>query len=289
MWSKLSAKEKGDLMKGYKKAGFSYSDMIKDYDNSYKKFEDGGELPIKTYNTSETVNQQPVIDPYLKAQQVNRGNKIQEEEKRVLALEYYNKRKNQRMLGQKGTAEELDKINKDVSSYSANNSINYKHKSISEKAKDIGEIALDVASFSPGRLGKAVYMASLPFTTSDVSKSLDDKNYTQAGLDALGYLPAFSHYSLGAKGEKVLEKNTKLAKQYKKVNNTVNTTNISNDINSTDIFNKEWLSKTSSSKIYPMSKGPAFLNTKPSLMEKGVVDLEGNTFYPNTYRDLYKK
>lgn len=43
MWTKLSADKKSELMKAYKKGGFSYRDMIDDYNTSYEKFEVGGE------------------------------------------------------------------------------------------------------------------------------------------------------------------------------------------------------------------------------------------------------
>jgi hypothetical protein len=39
MWTKLSADKKSELMKAYKKGGFSYRDMIDDYNASYEEFE----------------------------------------------------------------------------------------------------------------------------------------------------------------------------------------------------------------------------------------------------------
>ena len=48
MWTKLSADKKSELMKAYKKGGFSYRDMIDDYNTSYEKFDLGGETNNKT-------------------------------------------------------------------------------------------------------------------------------------------------------------------------------------------------------------------------------------------------
>ena len=49
MWTKLSADKKSELMKAYKKGGFSYRDMIDDYNNSYEEFENGGKTTAKNY------------------------------------------------------------------------------------------------------------------------------------------------------------------------------------------------------------------------------------------------
>jgi len=96
MWYKLPIDKRMELMKTYKKGGYSYSDMIKDYNDSYEKFEGGGTYddkpkpkpspyypiqtyddkpkpkpspyyPIQTYNPSETVNQSKIENPYKKA------------------------------------------------------------------------------------------------------------------------------------------------------------------------------------------------------------------------------
>jgi len=58
MWTKLSADKKSELMKAYKKGGFSYNDMIDDYNASYEEFESGGKVSLppstpKTYYTSD--------------------------------------------------------------------------------------------------------------------------------------------------------------------------------------------------------------------------------------------
>ena len=44
MWYKLPVNDRMSLMKTYKKGGFSYNDMVKDYNDSYQKFGDGGEF-----------------------------------------------------------------------------------------------------------------------------------------------------------------------------------------------------------------------------------------------------
>jgi len=57
MWNKLDIKNKMDLMKTYRKGGFSYNDMVSDYNDSYQKFGNGGvSLPKNTatdYYTSD--------------------------------------------------------------------------------------------------------------------------------------------------------------------------------------------------------------------------------------------
>ena len=55
MWTKLSADKKSELMKAYKKGGFSYRDMIDDYNTSYEKFEVGGE--------TDDLSQKPAVKP----------------------------------------------------------------------------------------------------------------------------------------------------------------------------------------------------------------------------------
>jgi len=48
MWNKLSADKKSELMKAYKKGGFSYRDMIDDYNSSYEEFEKGGKVEFNS-------------------------------------------------------------------------------------------------------------------------------------------------------------------------------------------------------------------------------------------------
>jgi hypothetical protein len=92
------------------------------------------------------------------------------------------------------------------------------------------QIALDLGQMVPNPyVSGAAYIASLPFTTMDVFDSLDKNDYKQAGIDALGYIPTFRVYRRGLKGNKYLDETSKLAKQYKKINNIVNTVNLSND------------------------------------------------------------
>lgn len=51
MYYKLPVKERIELMKSYRKANpdMSYQDMVKDYNNSYQKFEDGGKKKVEPY------------------------------------------------------------------------------------------------------------------------------------------------------------------------------------------------------------------------------------------------
>ena len=66
MWYKLPVSDRMSLMKTYKKGGFSYNDMVKDYNDSYQKFGEGG-----TFNTGSgpvsiepTPNvRQPISEP----------------------------------------------------------------------------------------------------------------------------------------------------------------------------------------------------------------------------------
>jgi len=94
------------------------------------------------------------------------------------------------------------------------------------------QIGLDAAQFIPG-LGQAAYLASLPFTAYDVGKELYEGDYKQAGVDALGFIPGLKAFKYGLKGNKILDTSSKLAKQYKKINTTVNTSNLTNDIKKT--------------------------------------------------------
>lgn len=75
MYYKLSVKERMDLMKSYKKANpdMSYHDMVKDYNDSYEKFGNGGKkdntnviinngLPIKSLETLKQEHLKEVAD-----------------------------------------------------------------------------------------------------------------------------------------------------------------------------------------------------------------------------------
>jgi len=119
--------------------------------NQVKKYKWGGDTKPKysmsydnQYNQQSDNTVQPQFqDPYLKGKLIEQSNKLQQEEKDRLALEYYNKRKNQSMIGIKGTPDEIDRINKDVSNYSANNEINNKYRPIEDKLSDL---AFDVGT-----------------------------------------------------------------------------------------------------------------------------------------------
>ena len=71
--------------------------------DSVKKYNHGGvhedppsmQLPNQYYNPSENVNQQPVIDPYLRAQQINKSNYIQ-----ALTIEQQKERDKQEYINQ---------------------------------------------------------------------------------------------------------------------------------------------------------------------------------------------
>lgn len=43
MWNKLHYKQKHELMKSYRNGGYSYREMVNDYNSSYQKFAEGGE------------------------------------------------------------------------------------------------------------------------------------------------------------------------------------------------------------------------------------------------------
>jgi hypothetical protein len=90
------------------------------------------------------------------------------------------------------------------------------------------QLGLDLAQLSP-LLSVPAYAASLPFTTYDVVNSLNKGDYTQAGVNSLGYIPTFKAYKYALKAGKILDNTSKLAKNYKKINNVVNTVNIAND------------------------------------------------------------
>lgn len=52
MWNSLPVKDRMGLMKSYKEGGFTYSGMVKDYNDSYQKFENGGGA-TKPYITND--------------------------------------------------------------------------------------------------------------------------------------------------------------------------------------------------------------------------------------------
>ena len=56
MWYKLPVSDRMSLMKTYRKGGFSYNDMVKDYNNSYEKFSGGGEKKPTFNEFYKTVN-----------------------------------------------------------------------------------------------------------------------------------------------------------------------------------------------------------------------------------------
>ena len=81
-------------------------------------------------------------DPFVKAKRIADYNNKKNTEKKALAEKYYNERKNQKMIGVKGTPEELDKINKDVAEYSASNNVDNSRIPLSER---VGDFATDMA------------------------------------------------------------------------------------------------------------------------------------------------
>ena len=81
-------------------------------------------------------------DPFVKAKRIADYNNKKNAEKKALAEKYYNERKNQKMIGVKGTPEELDKINKDVAVYSASNAVDNSRIPLSER---VGDFATDMA------------------------------------------------------------------------------------------------------------------------------------------------
>lgn len=90
--------------------------------------------PIEQDNTKV----QYKIDPLLQAKKLQIAEKVKAEEKKKLALEYYNKRKGQTLVGGfKGTPEQQDQFQKDVAEYSANNQIEMDNTSFEDKAKSV--------------------------------------------------------------------------------------------------------------------------------------------------------
>lgn len=112
------------------------------------------------------------------------------------------------------------------------------------------QLALDAGQFVPP-IATGAYFASLPFTTYDVGKDLYESNYKQAGLDALGYIPAFKAFMYGAKGNKMLDTTSKLAKQLKKVNTITNVTNTANDANKSSYQTGGLFKKKNNNSITP--------------------------------------
>ena len=57
MYNKLPVKERIELMKSYRKANkdMSYRDMVKDYNDSYQKFENGGKYIVKSGDNLSTI------------------------------------------------------------------------------------------------------------------------------------------------------------------------------------------------------------------------------------------
>ena len=97
------------------------------------------------------------------------------------------------------------------------------------KAVDNIQIALDAAQLLPV-IGEGAYLLSLPFTAYDVGKDIYEGNWKQAGMDAFGFIPSLKAFKYGLKGNKILDTTSKLAKQYQKVNNTLNVANLANDL-----------------------------------------------------------
>jgi hypothetical protein len=112
--------------------------------------------------------------------------------------------------------------------------------SFNEDNLKVIQLGLDVGQMIP-LTSFPSYIASLPFTTNDVVNDLSKKEYKQAGLDALGYIPTFKAFKYGLKGDKVLDTSSKLAKQYRKINHVVNIANFSNDANQIKKQNGGWL------------------------------------------------
>jgi hypothetical protein len=97
-------------------------------------------------------------DPFVKAKRIYDYNNKKNAEKKALAEKYYNYRKNHKMMGVKGTPEELDKINKDVAEYSASNNVDNSRIPLSERVGDFAtNMALDlVGTGAYNFLGKGV-------------------------------------------------------------------------------------------------------------------------------------
>ncbi len=63
MYNKLPVKERIELMKSYRKANkdMSYRDMVKDYNDSYQKFEDGGKVPFMKNESDKIVAKEKML------------------------------------------------------------------------------------------------------------------------------------------------------------------------------------------------------------------------------------
>jgi len=90
------------------------------------------------------------------------------------------------------------------------------------------QTVLDAAQFVPV-LGQAAYVAGIPFTLKDMYNDYLKNDYTQMGIDAMGLIPTFKAFKYAAKGDKVLDSTSKLAKQLRKANTAINTGNLVND------------------------------------------------------------
>ena len=111
---------------------------------------------------------------------------------------YYNERKNQHMIGQQGTPEELDQISEDVSSYSANNAVEYAHKPTGEKVADFAtDMALNmIGTGAYTSLGKGVSaLAKEEQVVSGLSKFIPKElPGSPNSLEGLGYNPVKSGF-----------------------------------------------------------------------------------------------
>ena len=92
------------------------------------------------------------------------------------------------------------------------------------------QIALDAAQFIPV-LGEAAYVAGIPFTLADMYDDYKKSDWSQMVADGMGLLPGFKAFKYGAKGDKILDTTSKLAKQLKKANTVVNVGSLANDAN----------------------------------------------------------
>lgn len=63
MYYKLPVKDRMDLMKSYRKVNpdMSYRDMVKDYNDSYEKFRDGGKVPFMKNESDKIVAQKKML------------------------------------------------------------------------------------------------------------------------------------------------------------------------------------------------------------------------------------
>lgn len=63
MYYKLPVKDRMDLMKSYRKVNpdMSYRDMVKDYNDSYEKFRDGGKVPFMKNESDKIVAQEKML------------------------------------------------------------------------------------------------------------------------------------------------------------------------------------------------------------------------------------